>query len=165
MFNLNFKDSLKILLKQKTNTLIEEAVDTSSELVLTPQIDIQEEANIEKSGPLSTDQYLELIDLLKVNSKNKLKEQPSENLFTVKSVLTVLVFLITSILVQLDNALIDNKLSSTELVQLSIVLIGAVSTVAARGSEGNLGVFTPHYMSGLNKEDYEVLESNSETLD
>lgn len=110
------------------------------------------------SGPLHTETYKELIELIKNESKNQviIQKQKAESLFSAKSVITVLAFLVSSVLIQVDVALADNTFSNREIIQIAITLIGAVGTVAARGAEGANGVYTPHGLPGLNKEDYDI---------
>ncbi len=147
MFKLNFKENIKDLIKEELSEVIDKVVDNKVDKV---------KEDLDNKGPLQTDKYLELIELINLNSKNHIVTvpQPKTNLFSAKSVITVAAFLLTSVLVQLDAALIDNKISNTEGIGLAVTLLGAVSTVAARGAEGKVGIYTNSKLPGLNKEDY-----------
>jgi len=161
--NFNFKDTVEKLLNRKATNLITKVVEAPIEITETSE---EASTEIKTEGALQTDNYLTLIELIKLTSQSSIKTQPTQSLFTAKSVLIVFAFLLTSILVQLDNALADDVFSFKEGIQVAIALIGAISTVAARGSEGNTGIYTPNYMLGLNKEDYSSNISdntNSET--
>lgn len=147
MFKLNFKENIKDLIKEELSEVIDKVVDNKVDKV---------KEDLNNKGPLQTDKYLELIELINLSSKNHIvtAPQPKTNLFSAKSVITVAAFLLTSVLVQLDAALIDNKISNTEGIGLAVTLLGAVSTVAARGAEGKVGIYTNSKLPGLNKEDY-----------
>lgn len=151
MFKLNFKENIKDIVKDQVDQLLDKVVDEKVEEVV-----VKKEEEIVNKSLLQTDKYLEIIELINLNSKAAIVTLPQSktNLFSAKSVITVAAFLLTSVIVQLDNALLDKKISYTEGLSLSIALIGAISTVAARGAEGKTGVYTPDYMLGLNKEDY-----------
>jgi hypothetical protein len=151
MFKLNFKENIKDLVKDQIEELVDEAIDKKVEEVV-----VKKEEETSNQTLLQTDKYLELIELINLNSKAAIVTLPQSktNLFSAKSVITVAAFLVTSVLAQVDNALIDKKISYKEGLAISIALIGAMGTVAARGAEGKTGVYTPDYMYGLNKEDY-----------
>ena len=159
MFNLNFKENLKEVIKDEVSTVIDNQVDKflDNESATITQVDYLEQSEFQ-SGPLHTEKYAELIDLIKEESKKKViaNKQQGENLFSAKSVITTLAFLLTSVLVQVDVALADDNFSQREGIQVAITLIGAISTVAARGSEGDKGVYTSKFLPGLNKEDYDL---------
>ena len=57
---------------------------------------------------------------------------------------------------QLDGALLDKSISLNEGLGIAVSLLGSISTIAARGSEGATGVYTPNSLPGLNKEDYDL---------
>lgn len=160
MFKLNFKETFKDLVKDNVNSVLDEVLDKTVNKVVEEKVastvEEKTEVALEKVGPLHTDKYLELIELINLNTKAALAKtpQPKTNIFSAKSVITVSAFLLTSVLVQLDVALTDNKVSTSEGVGIAVALIGAASTIAARGAEGKTGVYTPHGLSGLNKEDY-----------
>ena len=151
MFKLNFKENLKNIVNKEVSDVIDKVTEPSNEL---------EKATISNpiynvSGPLYTDTYQELIDLINSKSKEQIiKKQPADNLFSSKSVITVFAFLLTSVLVQLDGALLDKSISLNEGLGIAVSLLGSISTIAARGSEGATGVYTPNSLPGLNTEDY-----------
>lgn len=153
MFKLNFKENLKNIVNKKVSDVIDEATEPYPEL---------EKASISNSiytvsGPLYTDTYKELIDLINSKSKEQIvKKQAADNLFSSKSVITVFAFLLTSVLVQLDSALLDKSISLNEGLGIAVSLVGSISTIAARGSEGATGVYTSNSLPGLNKEDYDL---------
>lgn len=153
MFNLNFKENLKETRSDEIPDLTynEPAIITEIPPVHQPVY-----------GPLNTDKYEELVELIKQESNKQvvINKQKGENLFSAKSVITTLAFLITSVLTQLDVALADNEISNREGIQIAITLIGALSTVAARGAEGDQGIYTPHGMPGLDKEYYDLNNNN-----
>lgn len=158
MFKLNFKENIKDLIATQVEKVVENKLQSvvqkeDGEILSTTD---SATVSISKEGPLHTDKYLALIELIKSNSKTVLTQrQDADNLFSAKSVITVFAFLLTSILVQLDNALTDNKITMSEGALIIISLAGAGSTIVARGSEGKTGVYTPEFMPGLNKEDYD----------
>jgi hypothetical protein len=149
MFKLNFKENIKDLLKGQVDEIVSKEVEPEQAENITKKEDYN-------NSLLHTDKYLELIELINLNSKAAIvaAPQPKTNLFSAKSVVTVAAFLLTSVLVQLDNALLDRKVSYSEGVGIAIAFIGAISTVAARGAEGKEGVFTPEGLPGLNKKDF-----------
>lgn len=149
MFKLNFKENIKDLLKGQVDEIVSKEVEPEQAESITKKEDYN-------NSLLHTDKYLELIELINLNSKAAIMTvpQPKTNLFSAKSVVTVAAFLLTSVLVQLDNALLDRKVSYSEGVGIAIAFIGAISTVAARGAEGKEGVFTPEGLPGLNKKDF-----------
>lgn len=152
MFDLNFKENLKEIITDEVANVIDDQVDNILE---------DEPAIITDhpgGGPLHTDKYEELVDLIKEESKKQviLNKQKGENLFSAKSVITTLAFLLTSVLVQVDVALADGEFSKREGIQVAVTLIGAISTVVARGSEGDSGVYTPHGIPGLDKEYFDL---------
>jgi hypothetical protein len=150
MIKINFKENFKESISDKVSNLISNPISNQVDKVI-------EEPSI-VSGPLHTDKYEELIELIKEESKKHIivKKQKGENLFSANSVITTLAFLITSVLINVDVALADNVINSRETMQIAITLVGAISTIAARGSEGSSGVYTPNFMPGLNKEDYDL---------
>lgn len=149
MFKLNFKENLKNIITNQVSDVVDEALKTKKSEVNT------EEVVYSESGPLYTDKYNELIDLINSKSYEKLNKQKADNLFSSKSVITVFAFLVSSVLVQLDTALLDRNISLNEGVGIAVALLGSISTIAARGSEGATGVYTPNNMPGLNKEDFD----------
>lgn len=168
MFKLNFKENIKSLIsnqvEQVVNNKLQSAIEENNAVV--PRTD-SATVSISKEGPLQTDKYLHLIELIKSNSKDILiQKQDADNLFSAKSVITVFAFLLTSVLVQLDNALVDKEITMSEGALIIISLVGAGSTILARGAEGKTGVYTPGFMPGLNKEDYDndnILNEEDET--
>lgn len=176
MFKLNFKENLKEIVVDEIADIIGDELFPKEKQ---PQENdfIQPPSNIQAPlqpitespinspvnnidtyrGPLHTDKYEELIDLIHTTSKNNIivKRQQGKNLFTVTSVLTIFLTLLTSILVQVDLALSDGKFSSREGIQVAIILIGGATSIFARGTEGSQGVWTPHGMPGLDKEDFD----------
>jgi hypothetical protein len=156
MFKLNFKESIKGLLTEQVSDLIEEALDSKtpvkSDQTETPEIKSKE--------------YYELIDLINKVSKKEIKTQAQKAvpLFSTKSVITIIAFLVSSIYVQVDAALMDNNFSHNEMFEVFVTLVGAAAAVTARGAEGKAGVYTAHSLPGLNKEDYNttVLSSTEE---
>lgn len=154
MFKLNFKENIKDLILDQVSNVVDKVVDEKVDKVLVKKE--EELNNLVSSGPLQTDKYYELIELINSTSKANIitMPQPKTNLFSAKSVITVAAFLLTSIVVQLDNALVDKNISLSEGLGIVIALTGALSTVAARGAEGKTGVYTNHVLPGLNKEDY-----------
>lgn len=157
MFNINFKENLKETISDEISDLISNEVD---KVLDNEPATITEIPSVYQpiSGPLHTDKYEELVELIKQESKKQvvINKQKGENLFSAKSVITTLAFLVTSVLIQVDVALADNIISSREGIQIAITLIGAFSTVAARGAEGDQGVYTPHGLPGLDKEFYDL---------
>lgn len=153
MFKLNFKENIKNILLDQISTVVDDVVDDVVPTKVDPVLHEKEELN-SSDGPLQTDKYYELIELINSTSRANIVETSKTNLFSAKSVITVAAFLLTSIMVQLDNALLDNTISVTEGYSLAITLVGALSTVAARGAEGKTGVYTAHSLPGLNKEDF-----------
>ena len=152
MFDLNFKENLKEIITDEVSNVIDNQVNKildDEPAVITDHVG---------GGPLHTEKYEELVELIKQESKKQviINKQKGENLFSAKSVITTLAFLVTSVLIQVDVALADGKFSQREGIQVAITLIGAISTVAARGSEGDTGVYTPHGIPGLNKEFYDL---------
>lgn len=150
MFDLNFKENLK-------EALIDEVVDLVTD---SPEdfLHSEEEFLEPSQGPLHTDKYEELIDLIKHQSANHIivQKQQGKNLFGASSVIAIFLTLVASVLVQVDVALADGKFSNREGIQVAITLIGAITSIAARGAEGNQGVYSPHFLPGLNKEDYDL---------
>lgn len=168
MFKLNFKENIKSLISNQVGQIVDNKLEDivnekKDEVAITDSATVF----ISNEGPLHTDKYLELIELIKSNSKKVLvQKQNAENIFSAKSVITVFAFLLTSVLVQLDNALVDRKITMSESALIIISLVGAGSTVLARGAEGKTGVYTPEFMPGPNKEDYDndgVLNNEDET--
>jgi hypothetical protein len=167
MFKLNFKENLKNIVNKEVSDVIDQAVDpdvisqaidsieTTETTVKIDEVNVQVERST--SGPLYTNTYKELINLINSKTQQHLfKKQPIDNLFSSKSVITIFAFLLTSILVQLDEALLDKRISLNEGLILTVSLLGSVSTIAARGAEGSTGVYTPKSLPGLNKEDYDL---------
>lgn len=152
MFDLNFKENLK-------EALIDEAVDA---VIKNPEeflhIEEPDVAIITTPGPLYTENYKDLVDLIHETSKQHIliKKQEGISLFGASSVIAIFLTLVTSILVQVDVALADGQFTNREGIQVAITLIGAITSIAARGSEGSQGVYTPHGVPGLNKEDYDI---------
>lgn len=152
MAKLKFEEHLPTfageVLKSKIDDITDKVVGT------TPM----EETQIEKvEGPLKTDQYKEIIDTIQDHSKTYIirQKQKAENLFATKSVIAIIAFGITSILTSLDQALVDGTITSREWIQVGIALVGSASVIASRGAEGSTGVYTPHGLPGLHKEDYD----------
>jgi len=148
MFDLNFKENLK-------EVIVDEVADLIEDQLVPEQNDVQP-ATV-SGGPLHTDKYAELIDLIHKTSKNHIvvQKQQGKNLFAASSVITIFLALVTSVLVQVDVALSDGEFSNREGIQVAITLVGAISSIFARGTEGSQGVYTPHGMIGPNKEDYD----------
>lgn len=168
MFKLNFKENIKSIISNQIGQIVDNKLEDivnekKDEVAITDSATV----SISNEGPLHTDKYLALIELIKSNSKQVLlQKQNAENIFSAKSVITVFAFLLTSVLMQLDNALVDRKITMSEGALIIISLVGAGSTVLARGVEGKTGVYTPGFMPGPNKEDYDndgVLNNEDET--
>lgn len=77
-----------------------------------------------------------------------------KNLFSLPSMLTIGFFLLSTIYIDVDQALDDGNLSARELFKVFYLLFGGVVTLVARGSEGRTGAYTPKGLPGLSKEDF-----------
>lgn len=163
MFKINFKERL-------ANLVVDEVVDKVVDKIFTPEDELEIPSELETqydeadvidivpyNTPLQTAKYQELIDAVNAASKLKLQKQKQEgkNLFSLPSVITIAVFAITGLLTQVDQSLADNVISTREWVQIAITGAGVIGTIAARGGEGRTGVYTPHVLPGLNKEDFD----------
>lgn len=163
MFKLNFKETL-------ANLVVDEVVDKVVDKIFTPEDELEVPSELDTQylepdavdvvpyqTPLQTDKYQELIDAVNHAARLKMQEQKQrgKNIFSLPSVITVIVFAVTGILTQVDQALADNVISTREWVQIAITATGVAGTIAARGGEGRTGVYTPHILPGLNKEDYD----------
>jgi len=167
MFRLNFKEQL-------ANLVVDEFVDKVADKIFSPEDDLDipvelenqfiesdvveslKEENLNKETPLQTAKYQELIDIINKTSKGKMQKYKQEGkpIFSLPSIITIAVFGITGILTQVDQSLSDNIITPREWVQLTITAVGVIGTIAARGGEGRTGVYTPHALPGLNKEDF-----------
>lgn len=100
----------------------------------------------------------ELENILKNNQEVKLKSSVMtdkvENIFSTKSFLTLIVFTLSLLFTQIDNALLDEKIDRTEWTTIFVTILGTVSTTLARALEKDTSVYSPHGLPGLNKEDY-----------
>lgn len=166
MFKLNFKEKIADVVIDKVVNEVRDEVRNrvfpnykSEPLTETPLVDDQylDSEVIYNNTPLQTDKYEELINVVNDISKKRIykQKQQGKNLFSTPSVITILVFLCTAILTDVDQALVDSNISTREWIQIAITFAGAIGTVVARGSEGTTGVYTPHGIPGMNREDYD----------
>lgn len=78
-----------------------------------------------------------------------------KHLFTLPSVFTITLFVISIIFTEYEAAIQDGDITINELLKLIYLGIGATATYVARGSEGKLGAYTNTFLPGLNKSDFE----------
>lgn len=160
MFQINFKENLKKALAGEVVDLVEDQVGNllgvADEVPQAPN-PVPVVTGPVVGGPLHTDKYDELIELIKESSKNHIivKKQQGKNLFAASSVIAIVITLLMSVLVQIDSALVDKEFTAREGIQIAITLVGAASSIFARGTEGKAGVYTPHGVWGPDKEDYD----------
>jgi len=152
MFDLNFKENLEKVIADEVSDLVENQVGNLL------NVEEDTESALIAGGPLHTDKYDELIELIHETSKNHVvvQKQEGKNLFAASSVIAIVLTLLTSVLVQIDVALADGEFSTREGIQISITLIGAITSIFARGTEGNQGIWTPRGVPGLDKEFYDL---------
>lgn len=146
MVKLKFEEHIPRLAKEALASKIDDVLFEEDSTVI-----------VQKETPLQTEKYKDIIDSIQDHSKTYIikQKQKAENLFSTKSVIAIIAFGLTSILTSLDQALVDGTISSREWIQVGIALVGSASVIASRGAEGNTGVYTPHGLPGLNKEDYD----------
>ena len=116
MFDLNFKENLKEVIVDEVSDLVEDQVGNL--------LDVEEDVEpaVIGGGPLHTEKYEELIELIHETSKNHIvvQKQEGKNLFAASSVIAIVLTLLTSVLVQVDVALADGEFSTREGIQVSI---------------------------------------------
>jgi hypothetical protein len=159
MFKLNFKE----LLTNEISSVVNTQLQKNTEAQTNPKSELEPE----NASVKHTKEYYELVELINKISKKEIKTQTQKAvpLFSTKSVITILAFLISSIYVQVDAALVDNNFSHNEMFEVFVTLVGAAAAVTARGAEGKAGVYTAHSLPGLNKEDYYTVETLEPTKD
>lgn len=97
---------------------------------------------------------LDEVTELKQASKRHIKNVKAKNLFSLPSMITILFFLLSTVYIDLDAALMDGYINRREGLKLVYLLFGGIATLVARESEGD--VYTPHGIPGHNKEDFDM---------
>ena len=154
MFKLNFKEALtevaKDVAKDAAHDLVQGTVD---EIVIDDSVeDGSLPPSIIHDPNLSYERPSESLIEAKANAQVLLEKVEPKNLFTLPSILTVLFFMFSTVYIDLDQALEDNKISTREFFKLFYLAFGGLVTLVARYNDPKTDVYTPHNVLGKDRE-------------
>ncbi len=165
MINLNFKDVLGNVVKDKASDFVEDKIDKVLNIEEPKDFTIHDSSldnepatiNYRPDNEFST----QSLERARAKSEELIETVDASNIFTLPSIITVLFFLLSTVYLDLDAALVDNKLSLRESLKLLYLGLGGVATLVARYNDPKKDVYTPHYVLGKDKEDFIDLNHNS----
>ena len=88
------------------------------------------------------------------SSVELLNKTKGKNLFSLPSVITIGFFLLSTVYIDIDQSLEDGRFSTREMFKILYLGLGGLAALVARGSEGKTGVYSPNFLPGLSKEDF-----------
>lgn len=162
---LNFKEHLTDFAIDKAKDFIVDAITKEDEVEEAAITFEQNASAIEGWDPYTEPANITTSAVVeaKVVSKELLNRVEGKNLFSLPSVLTIAFFLLSTIYVDVDQALDDGNIEPREYFKVFYLLFGGVVTLVARGSEGKSGCYTPGNLPGLKKKDF--IDENKDGID
>ena len=151
MINLNFKETIADLAKEQALDFVADKVEDF--LVQ----DEEEPFVIDELPSFETTEYTppsQEVQEAKQAAKVLVQKVDGKNLFSLPSMITIAFFILSTCFLDIDAALVDGKMSFREGFKIVYLVMGAVATLVARGSEGKVGAHTPDWCPGLNKCDF-----------
>lgn len=98
-------------------------------------------------------QTVNSIDHIQDSLQKRVAVIQKKNLFSLPSIFTIFVFLLSTAFLDIDAALEDEKITPREAFKIVYLIMGGLATVVARGSEPPTQTWTPKRLPGYNKED------------
>lgn len=166
MIDLNFKDVLGNVVKDKASDFVEDKIEKVLNIEEPKDFTIHDPSLDTESASInyhhSNNEFsTESLERARSKSEELIQKVDASNIFTLPSIITVLFFLLSTVYLDLDAALADNKLSLRESLKLLYLGLGGVATLVARYNDPKKDVYTPHYVLGKDKEDFIDLNHNS----
>ena len=164
MINLNFKETIADLAKEQALDFVQDKVtdflvDDEEEYTVIDELPQFDSTPYE---PVSNPPSQEVLQA-KQAAQVLVQRVEGKNLFSLPSMITIAFFILSTCFLDIDAALIDGKLSFREGFKIVYLVMGAVATLVARGSEGKSGTYTPDWCPGLSKCDF--LDENQDGID
>lgn len=88
--------------------------------------------------------------------KFALPKYDRKNVFSLPSVVGVFMFILSTAFMSIYTAVEDEKVTTQEKLLIGYLVLGGISQVVLRGSEGATAVYSPKGLPGKNKEDYDI---------
>ena len=165
MFDLNFKEIIGDVVKDKAVDLLQDGVNELFDIEELEEEDIDAPFVIDDPGVyIPHDTPSSSLEEAKVKGEELIQGVNAKNIFSLPSIITVLFFLLSTVYIDVDSALEDGKISMRELFKVFYLAFGGVATLVARYNDpSGHEVYTPHYCIGKDKEDF--VDENSDGVD